>query len=123
MAKNNSYLEKKAYREKALLDIGVDSGAQRIIDYLQCVLRDPEVMGGEKSIIGRKKLLRILDAIDKRDKYYANAYTLHKDADNLQAELDKELKDTWGEAALTFAERQPYIKQPEYKKAMKGWVD
>ena len=122
MAKNG-YLEKKAYRERALLDIGVDSGAQRIIDYFQCVLRDPEVMGGEKSIIGRKKLLRILEAVEKRDKYYANAYTLHKDADKLQEELDKELRDTWGEAALTFTERQPYIKQPEYKKAMKGWVD
>lgn len=119
----NGYLEKKAYRERALLDIGVDSGAQRIIDYLQCVLRDPEVMGGPKNVFGTKKLLKILQAIEDRDKYYANAYTLKKEADNLQEELDKELRDIWGEAALPFTERQPYIKQPEYKKAMKGWVD
>ncbi len=122
MAKN-AYLEKKAYREKALLDIGVDSGAQRIIDYLQIVLHDEKVMGGKKNVFGRKKLLRILQAIEERDKYYANAYTLKKDADTLQEELDKELRDIWDEAALTFTERQPYIKQPEYKKAMKGWVD
>lgn len=122
MAKN-AYLEKKAYREKALLDIGVDSGAQRIIDYLQTVLHDEKVMGGKKNVFGRKKLLKILQAIEERDKYYANAYTLQKDADKLQEELDKELRDIWGEAALTFEERQPYIKKPEYKKAMKGWVD
>lgn len=123
MAKNNGYLEKKAYRERALLDIGVDSGAQRIIDYLQCVLRDPEVMGGSKCVFGQKKIRKILDAIGQRDKYYANAYTLHKDADKLQQELDKELYDIWGDEAYSFDERQPYIKKPEYKKAMKGWVD
>ena len=122
MAKN-AYLEKKAYREKALLDIGVDSGAQRIIDYLQAVLHDPKVMGGEKNIFGPKKLRRILAAIDERDKYYANAYTLDKEADKLQEELDQELRDIWGEEAYSFDERQPYIKKPEYKKTMKGWVD
>lgn len=123
MAKNNGYLEKKAYRERALLDIGVDSGAQRIIDYLQCVLRDPEVMGGTKRVLGRPTIRKILDGIGKRDNYYANAYTLQKDADKLQQELDKELYDIWGEEACSFDERQPYIKKPEYKKAMKGWVD
>lgn len=123
MGAKNAYLEKKAYREKALLDIGIDSGAQRIIDYLQCVLHDPEVMGGEKNIFGPKKLRRVLDAIDKRDKYYAKAYTLDKKADKLQEELDKELQDIWHEEACPFAQRQPYIKQPGYRKAMKGWVD
>ena len=122
MAKNG-YLEKKAYREKALLDIGVDSGAQRIIDYLQVVLHDPKVMGGQKNIFGPKKLRRILAAIDERDKYYAKAYTLDKEADKLQEELDQELRDIWGEEAYPFDERQPYIKKPEYKKTMKGWVD
>ena len=120
MAKNG-YLEKKAYREKALLDIGVDSGAQRIIDYLQCVLHDPEVMG--KDVFGPSRLRKVLDAIDKRDKYYAKAYTLDKEADKLQAELDAEIRDIWGEEAYSFDERQPYIKKPEYRKTMKGWVD
>lgn len=122
MAKNG-YLEKKAYREKALLDIGIDCGAQRIIDYLQVVLHDPKVMGGQKNIFGPKKLRRILAAIDERDKYYAKAYTLDKEADKLQEELDQELRDIWGEEAYLFDERQPYIKKPEYKKTMKGWVD
>lgn len=120
MAKNG-YLEKKAYREKALLDIGVDSGAQRIIDYLQCVLHDPKVMG--KDILGPKRLRKVLAAIDQRDKYYADAYTTKKNADKLQDELDLELKGIWGEEAYSFEERQPYIKKPEYTKAMKGWVD
>jgi hypothetical protein len=120
MAKNG-YLEKKAYREKALLDIGVDSGAQRIIDYIQCVLHDKAVMG--KDVFGPKRLRKVLDAIDKRDKYYADAYTLKNEADKLQDELDAELKDIWGEEAYSFEERQPYIKQPEYRKTMKGWVD
>lgn len=120
MAKNG-YLEKKAYREKALLDIGVDSGAQRIIDYLQVVLHDPKVMG--KDVFGTKRLRKVLAAIDERDKYYAKAYTLDKEADKLQEELDRELKGIWGEEAYSFDERQPYIKKPEYKKTMKGWVD
>ena len=120
MAKND-YLEKKAYREKALLDIGVDSGAQRIIDYLQVILHDPKVMG--KDVFGKGRLKIVLDAIDERDKYYADAYTTKKNADKLQDELDKELKDIWGDEAYSFDERQPYIKKPEYRKAMKGWVD
>lgn len=120
MAKNG-YLEKKAYREKALLDIGVDSGAQRIIDYLQGVLHDPKIMG--KDVFGPKRLRRVLAGIDERDKYYAGAYTLGKEADRLQEELDRELKDIWGEEAYSFDERQPYIRKPEYRKTMKGWVD
>ena len=123
MGGKNAYLEKKAYREKALLDIGVDSGAQRIIDYLQIVLHDPEVMGGKKNIFGPKKLRRILDAIEALDRHYARAYTLDKEADVLQEQLDRELRDIWHEEAYSFAQRQPYIKRPEYKKAMKGWVD
>ena len=121
MAKN-AYLEKKAYREKALLDIGIDCGAQRIIDYLQCVLHDPEVMGS-KNVLGPDRLRKVLAAIDERDKYYADAYTTKKNSDKLQEELDKELRDIWGAEAYSFDERQPYIKKPEYKKAMKGWVD
>lgn len=121
MGAKNTYLEKKAYRERALLDIGIDSGAQRIIDYLQCVLHDRSVMG--KDVFGPERLRRILDAIEKRDKYYAAAYTLDKKADKLQEELDKELQDIWHGEAYSFTQRQPYIKQPGYRKAMKGWVD
>ena len=121
MGGKNAYLEKKAYREKALLDIGIDSGAQRIIDYLQIVLHNPEVMG--KDVHGPKRLRKILDAIEALDKHYARAYTLDKEADVLQEQLDRELRDIWGQEAYSFAQRQPYIKRPEYKKAMKGWVD
>ena len=117
----NDYLLRREVRDKAFLDVGVDSGAQRIIDYLQCVLHDPKVMGGKKNAFGRKKLRRVIQAIEERDKYYAGAYTTQKDADKLQDELDKELKDIWSEEALSFAERQPYIRQPDYSKAFKGW--
>ena len=116
----NEYLLRREVRDKAFLDVGVDSGAQRIIDYLQCVLHDPKVMGS-KNVLGPKRLRKVIEAIEERDIYYANAYTTKTEADKLQEELDKELKDIWGEEALSFAERQPYIRQPDYSKAFKGW--
>lgn len=123
MSGKNEYLLRREVRDKAFLDVGVDSGAQRIIDYLQCVLHDPNVMGGKKNAFGPKKLRRVIMAIEERDKYYAKAYTVQKEADKFQDELDKELKDIWGDEALPFAERQPYVRQPEYNKAFKGWKD
>jgi hypothetical protein len=120
----NDYQSMRKTRERVLLDIGIDSGAQRIIDYLQCVLHDPVVMGGKKNVFGPKKMRRILGAIDQRDKYYANAYNVKRNnADKLQEELDLELHDIWGDETQSFAERQPYIKQADYTRAMKGWVD
>lgn len=115
----NDYLLRRQVRDKAFLDVGVDSGAQRIMDYLQCVLHDPKVMG--KDVFGTKRLRKVIQAIEERDKYYAAAYTTQKNADKLQDELDLELKEIWGDEALPFTERQPYIKQPEYNKAFKGW--
>lgn len=120
MSGKNDYLLRREVRDKAFLDVGVDSGAQRMIDYLQCVLHDPKVMGS-KNVLGPKRLRKVIKAIEERDIYYANAYTTKKEADKLQEELDKELKDIWGEEALSFAERQPYIRKPEYNKAFKGW--
>jgi hypothetical protein len=120
----NDYQTMRKTRERVLLDIGMDSGSQRIIDYLQCALHDPVAMGGKKNVFGPTKIRRILEAIDQRDKYYANAYNMKKpDADKLQEELDLELRDIWGDETQSFAERQPYIKQAEYTRAMKGWVD
>ena len=119
MSGKNDYLLKRMVRDKAFLDVGVDSGSQRMIDYLQCVLHDPKVMG--KDTFGPKRLRKIIQAIEDRDTYYALAYTTKTEADKLQDELDLELKDIWGEEALSFTERQPYIKQPEYNKAFKGW--
>ena len=115
----NEYLLRREARDKAFLDVGIDSGAQRIMDYLQCVLHDPKVMG--KDVFGPKRLRKVIQAIDERDKYYAPAYTTKNNADKLQDELDQELKEIWGDEALKFTERQPYIKQPEYNKAFKGW--
>lgn len=112
MSRKNSYLEKKQAREQMLLEIGVNSGAQRCIDYLTLVLRDQRYMG--QDIFGRERIDRVMAGIAACDKEFAAAYTVDPEADVAQDRLDRCLREVYGDELVPFQERQPYIKQLGY---------
>lgn len=117
----NAYLDKKADREKNLLDIGTACGKQQMVDYITCVLRNQKYMG--KDTFGRKRIDRVLIGLLDYDKEYAKAYTIGKEADVAQKHLDDELRQLYGDELVPFEERQPEIFRPGYNKKRKGWVD
>lgn len=108
-----SYLAKRAARDKALLDIGADFGAQKVIDYLTLVLRDPAYVG--QGIFGRERIDLVIAGIHNYDKEFAEAYTTKVEADVLQDKLDRLLREVYGDELVPFTERQPYVKQLTYK--------
>jgi hypothetical protein len=41
----------------------------------------------------------------------------------MQAQMDAQLREIWGDALQPFYDRYPELKRYDYKKAQKGWVD
>lgn len=117
----NGYLEKKAAKDQALIEAGVQCGKQQMVDYLTLVLRNPTYVG--KDIHGRERIEKIIAGLYHYENKYKDAYTKHKEADVAQEHLDEELKEVWGDDLVPFAERQPDVLQMDYSKARKGWVD
>ena len=115
----NGYLTKKAAFNQALLDIGMESGKQQIMDYLTIALRDPDVV--KDDIFGRKRIDKVFAKIEALDKEYADAYTTKAEADVLQERLDRKLREVYRDKLVPFQVRQPHIKQLGYQKARKGW--
>ena len=121
MTMGNAYLDKKASREQALLDIGVTCGKQQMIDYIACVLRNPKYVG--KRTLGRDAIDKIMVGLMDYDKEYEAAYTLDKEADVAQQHLDDELRQLYGDELIPFEVRQPHIRILGYDKSRKGWKD
>lgn len=109
MAKKNKVVHQIVQANKAMLDIGVQSGKQQIVDCLSLALHDPEVMG-KGNTFGRARIERVLAGIMKYDAKYAECYSGGKGSAARQAELDEELKKVWGPELVPFRERQPYVK-------------
>lgn len=121
MAIKNEYLAKEAEKKQRLLDAGVEHGAQKIIDYLTLVLRDPEYVGND--IFGRERIDRVIAGIAAYDKEFIRAYNVKDpEADVFQDRLDRLLRDVYGEELVPFAERQPHILKLAYK-PRKEWVN
>ena len=117
----NAYLDKKAARDQALIDAGVQCGKQQIVDYLTLVLRDRNYVG--KDIFGRERIDKVLAGLVYYDGKFEKAYTKDKEADVAQDHLDDALREVYGDELVPFEIRQPNVVQLGYKKARKGWVD
>ena len=120
MAKNE-YIQKLRDREQKVFDAGIRIGIQQCWDFLQLALRDPKVMG--RDLFGRPRLEKVYQGIKERTDYFHPAFTMDKEADVSQEELDKCLKEIWGEDLVPFYERYDELKKFSYTKAKKGWVD
>lgn len=107
-----TYADRVMAARQAALDIGQEMGLQKMWDYLQLVMSNPEVMG--KDTFGRKRFEKIYKALQKEADYWHIAFTKDPEADCYQEKLDEQLRKIWEDDFQTFEERYPYIKQPEY---------
>lgn len=120
MAKNE-FLRKRDERDQAFFDAGERIGLQKMWDFMQIALRDPDVMG--KDVFGRKRMEKLFKASKALADRYHLAFTKDKEADARQEEMDALLKEIWGEDLCKFYDRYPELKKFKYDKPQKGWVD
>ena len=117
MAKND-FLAKQKAMYQGFLDAGEQMGMQKMWDYIQLALRDPEVMG--KDTFGKVRLERLYKHLKVLADKYHICFTDDKEADYYQEELDAQIRkgcDTF----YPFYERYPQLKQIGYDKSRKGW--
>ena len=116
---SNGYLEKQKARRQAILDVGEQLGTQKMWDYMQMALTDPEIMG--KDTFGRKRIEKLFAKVHELADTYHVAFTDNVEADYYQEKMDAKLREKWGEDLVPFYERYPMIKRLGYDKARKGW--
>ena len=116
----DNYMKQRQKRDQHMLSIGEDLGFQKCLDYMQCLLRNPKYVG--RDTFGRKRWELLYEGLKECDKKYGNAFTSAVDADVCQEKLDAEIREIFGDDALTFKERHPMIKEQRYDKPKKGWV-
>lgn len=115
----NGFLEKQRALQQGFLDVGEEMGMQKMWDYVQLALRDPNVMG--KDTLGKERLTRVFNRLKELADSYHTAFTDDKEADVYQEKLDANLREIWGGELSPFYERYPHMKKMGYQKARKGW--
>lgn len=118
MGKNN-YLERQAQVQQKFLEVGEKMGMQKMWDYVQTQLRNPEIVG--KDIFGRERLEKLFQGCSEAADHFHTAFTEDVEADYVQEELDALLREIWEDDLSPFYERYPYLKQIKYDKSKKGW--
>lgn len=122
MKPKNAYLQNRQAMQQAYLDVGEKMGMQKMWDYVQLALRDPEIMGN--NTFGRQRIEKFFNKLKELSATYNIAFQDDKEADYYQEKLDQLLREIWGGEDLSgFKERYPHIKQFGYDKARKGWGD
>ena len=74
-----NYAQRQAASRQAYLDIGVEVGMQKMADFFAIALNDPEVLG--KSVLGKKRLMPVLQRVHDLIDEFASAFTVQDDAD------------------------------------------
>ena len=65
MKKPNAYLQKRESEKQTFLDVGEQFGMQKMWDYVQIALHDPEVMG--RDTFGENRLCKLFDAFSAKN--------------------------------------------------------
>ena len=117
----NTYLDRQRQRDQGFFDAGERIGIQKMWDYMQIALRDPEIMG--KDVFGRKRLEKLFYKSKELADYFHTAFTDDKEADLVQRDMDAVLREIWGDDLSTFYDRYPELKQLGYTKPKKNWRD
>lgn len=109
-----NYAQRQAASRQAYLDIGMEVGMQKMVDLFAIALNDPAVLG--KSILGKKRLMPVLQRVHDLIDEFSVAFTVQDDADYMQEKLDRILRQIYGDSEFVpFEERYPAIKQRKYK--------
>ena len=114
----NTYLDRQRERDQKFFDAGERIGIQKMWDYMQIALRDPDVMG--KDTFGKKRLEKVYENLKALADKYHICFTDDKEADYYQEQLDALIHRGCDEF-YPFYERYPQLKQFKYNKARKGW--
>ena len=117
----NTYLDRQRERDQKFLDAGERMGIQKMWDYMQIALRDPELMG--KDVFVRKRLEKLFNRTKELADYFHTAFTDDKEADLVQRDMDAALREIWGEDLSEFYDRYPELKKLGYTKSRKNWRD
>lgn len=115
MAKQNAYLAKQEAIQRECFNAGWELGTQQMCDYLSLALRDPEIMG--KDIFGGARILKVLKRINEIMKYFRPAFLPDDEADYMQEQLDRALREAYkgsGETFTPFRDRYPCLKEYDY---------
>jgi hypothetical protein len=120
MGNKNEYLKQREAREQQIFARGLSTGMQISADFLQIGLREPEAVG--KDIFGRQRIEKLLAFAMELDAYYSKAFSDDVEADRLQEEMDRKLREIYEDDLVPFRERYPYLKHYGYDKPRKGWV-
>lgn len=119
MSGQSAYLKKRQEERQAAFDLGEEMGMQKMWDYVQVVLTDPDVMSTHK--LTRERMEKVFAKLGEVADRYSTAFTADVEADVYQEELDARLREIWGDDLDTFYKRYPFIKKLDYSKPMKGW--
>lgn len=114
----NRYLDQQRVIRQGFLDAGEQIGMQKMWDYIQLTLREPDVM--DKDTFGKERLAKIYAHIKVLADRYHVCFTDDKEADYYQEQLDAQLR-TGCDKFHPFYERYPQLKKLGYDKARKGW--
>lgn len=120
MGSKNSFLAKQEERFQWYLDTGIDRGMQSLIDYVCIALNDPELMG--KNVMGKSRLQKLNVKLKEIASYYEKAFTDDVEADYIQEQLDRRLREIFGDELMPFEKRYPYFKKIKYNKGRKNWI-
>lgn len=119
MSGKKNYAARQKAAQQAVLEIGEELGMQKMWDYVQSCLHDPEIM--KKDTFGKERMTTLFEGLKKKADLYAVAFTDDKEADYYQEKLDADLREIWGDDFQPFEMRYPYVRQFGYDKARKGW--
>ena len=115
----NTYLQRRQAVNQGFLDAGEQLGMQKMWDYIQIALRDPETMG--RDVFGRQRMEKLYQKTKELANYFHEAFTDDVEADYRQMELDSALREIWDTDLSTLYERYPQLKKTDYSKGKKNW--
>ncbi len=116
----NEYIAQRKQRDREIFAAGLSMGMQVAGDYFQMSIRDPKVI--RKDIFGRGRIEKIMQNNMELDEYFSPAFSDDVEAERYQEEMDRKLKEIWGDDLVPFRERYPQLKTIKYDKPKKGWV-
>lgn len=113
----NNFLKQIDKAKRECFVAGCEITEQQMFDMLSLALHDPDVMGKYRTI-GADQIRKIADAMVNLESQYHDAWMFKPESDYLQEQLDKNLREIFGEIE-PFQKRYPLCRVWNYNKPWK----
>ena len=113
----NSWLEQQRQRNEMTRLAEKETWIQFIGEMFQISLNESDVMG--KDVLGRKRIEKVLAAVQKNYDYYLPALKKGPEGDRRRQRLDERMAKIHGPEMDGFSIRYPWIETETYKKRKK----